>query len=300
MTMALALHPDHLADLRRSGLTDETIAALGIYSARPQDISKLIGWDPPGVQSALVFPYPGEDGFCRVKVFPLFKDKDGHTVRYLQRPGSGVHLYIPPKTAKVLKDPTVPLGWTEGEKKSAKADQEGFHCVGTGGLWNWVEEGKPIARLDDIAHVEREETIFPDSDVWTRSDLLQAIFAFGKELENRGAKVSVAIIPPGPAGVKQGLDDYLVTIKQEGVNANDALARLKRIPLKHPTFSQSAKWWKQWKQAKDAVPPAAPAPSITSEEREEALTLLQDPNLLSRFLDAIETFGRMWTFRPGC
>ena len=84
----VALHPDHLADLRQSGLNDETIAALGIHSARPQDIPKLVGWDPPNVTSALVFPY--DAGFCRVKVFPPYKDKDGRAVKYLQRPDSGV------------------------------------------------------------------------------------------------------------------------------------------------------------------------------------------------------------------
>ena len=101
MTTMLSLHPDHLADLRQSGLTDETIQALGLYSARPGDISRLVGFDPPGVESALVFPYLGEDGFCRVKVFPPYKDKNGHTVKYLQKPGSGVRLYIPPLAEKV-------------------------------------------------------------------------------------------------------------------------------------------------------------------------------------------------------
>ena len=131
------LHPDHLADLRRSGLSDETIVTLGIYSARPQDIPQLIGWNPSEVTSALVLPYPGEDGFYRVKVFPSFTKRDGHTVKYLQRPGTGVQLYNPPLAAKVLKDPSKPLGWTEGEKKAAKACQEGVPCIGLGGLWNF-------------------------------------------------------------------------------------------------------------------------------------------------------------------
>ncbi|MBI3988827.1 MAG: DUF3854 domain-containing protein [candidate division NC10 bacterium] len=187
----LSLHPDHLVDLRRSGLSDETVATLNIYSARPGDIPKLVGWNPPDALSILVFPYPGEDGFCRVKAFPPFKDKDGHTVKYLQKPGSGVHLYIPPQAGKILTDPTIPLAWTEGEKKAAKACQEGIPCIGLGGLWNWIEDGKPAPNLGTIAHVEREEIIYADSDVWSRSDLLRAVYAFGKEQEALGASSSL-------------------------------------------------------------------------------------------------------------
>ena len=195
------LHPEHLADLRKSGLTDETFRELDIQSVRPQDIPRLLGWDPANVTSALNFPYPRED-FSRLKVFPSFKDKDGHTVKYLQRSGSGVHLYIPPRAEKVLKDPTVPLGYTEGEKKAAEACQEGIPCIGLGGLWSWLEDGKPITKLDEVAHAEREEVIYPDSDVWTRPDLLRAVYAFGKELESRGANPNVVVFPSAPDGEK--------------------------------------------------------------------------------------------------
>ena len=51
--------------------------------------------------------------------------------------------------------------------------------------------------------------IVPDSDVWTRPDLLQPVFALGKELEGRGAKVAVLKLPSGSDGTKVGLDDYL-------------------------------------------------------------------------------------------
>jgi hypothetical protein len=36
----LSLHPEHLADLRKSGLTDETILAAGLYSVRPSDLAQ--------------------------------------------------------------------------------------------------------------------------------------------------------------------------------------------------------------------------------------------------------------------
>ena len=46
--------------------------------------------------------------------------------------------------------------------------------------------------------------IVPDSDVWTRPDLLQPVFALGKELEGRGAKVAVLKLPSGSDGTKVG------------------------------------------------------------------------------------------------
>lgn len=245
------LHPDHLADLTQSGLTEATICALGLHSARPGDIARLVGFDPNGVRSALVFPYLGENGFCRVKVFPPY-EKDGHAVKYLQRPKSGARLYRPPQAAQVLPDPTVPLAWTEGEKKAAKACQEGLPCLGLGGLWNWLSDGQPIAGLDTIAHVEREETLYPDSDVWSRPELLKAVYALGKELEARGAIVRVAILPAGPHGEKWGLDDYLVAMERNGVPAQQSLGTLKGIPLKHPTFSRAAQWWKEWTGRREA------------------------------------------------
>ncbi len=239
-------HPEHLEDLERSGLSEAVIRDLGIYSARPHDIPKLIGWNPQEVRSALVFPYPGEDGFCRVKVFPPFVDQNGHTVKYLQRPGSGSRLYIPPLAKSALGDPYKSLHWTEGEKKAAKACQEGIPCVGLGGLWNWLEDGDPVTKLDEIAHAGREEIIYPDSDVWVRPDLMRSVYAFGKELEARGAIVKVTIIPPGKDGRKRGLDDFLV---DEGPKA---LGGTKKIGLKDKTFNDAATWWKRWSEERGA------------------------------------------------
>ncbi len=275
------LHPEHLADLRRSGLTEETIRTLGIRSERPHDIPKLVGWNPPDVTSALVFPYPGEDGFCRVKVFPPYTDKDGHTVKYLQPPNSGCRLYVPPRAASVLGDPSKPLGWTEGEKKAAKACQEGIPCIGLGGLWNWLEDGKPIAKLDEIAHVDREEIIYADSDVWTRPKLQQAIYALGKELESRGAKPLVAVITPGPDGEKRGLDDFLV---QGGVKG---LATLKRIFLKHKAFSHTDQWHKEWRKRKEQEGKPPPE-AIKLLDRMESVRLIHPAQ---DFIDGIFLFG---------
>ena len=67
--MTANYHPDHRADLARSGLSEDDARAAGLYSARPCDIPRLIGRDVPDGTSGLVFPYRGCDGFVRVKAF---------------------------------------------------------------------------------------------------------------------------------------------------------------------------------------------------------------------------------------
>ena len=114
----MPLHPDHLANLREVKISDETIEELEIYTAVPGDISRLLQFHPPDeLKSLLVFSYAGEDGFFRGKTFPAIKAKDGSTIRYLQPPNSGVHLYIHPRVVQpILSNPYVPLAWTENER----------------------------------------------------------------------------------------------------------------------------------------------------------------------------------------
>jgi len=248
--------PEHLEDLQRSGLNKTTIEQLGIYSASPQDLLHLVGLKTPsGLESLLVFPYPGVNGYCRVKLFPTMKDKKGHSVKYLQRPKSESHLYVPNDTARVLGDPSIPLAWTEGEKKAARLDQEGQPTVGMGGLWNWLQEGKPIPDMDRIIHADRKEILFPDSNVWTKPELTKAVYAHGKELEQRGSQVLVAVVPGPPDGTSHGVDDYLIAEagrRGKGFSSEEALAKLKLLPLKHATFSRAAEWWKEWQKEKKA------------------------------------------------
>ena len=179
------LHPDHATDLRKSGLTPETIAAMAVYSVPPSDIPHVLGWNPEQAQSALAFPYPGTGGFVRLKVFPPYKDKRGHAVKYLQPKRTPLHLYVLPSVETNLTNPAAPLAVVEGEKKTAAMVQAGVMAVGVGGIWAWVESktNSVIAALDRITWVEREVALYFDSDIWHRPELLNAVYALGKELE---------------------------------------------------------------------------------------------------------------------
>jgi hypothetical protein len=273
----MTLHEEAIADLRKSGLSDATIAAAGLYTPPPGDLPRLLS--PrlvDKVRHVLVFPYDGAghavpitrpDEFVRCKLFPPVSDGQGHTIRYYQRAGTPPRLYVPAPACAPLVDPTKPLLITEGEKKALKANQEGLAAVAVGGLWNWQVSGRPIADLDRIDWVERETVIVPDSDVWTRPDLLQPVFALGKELEGRGAKVMVLKLPSGTAGGKVGLDDYLCA------NTRDAFTALPRIALKHAAFTRAAEWWRERARRKETSEPEAPLTVLELLERGETVRL---------------------------
>lgn len=272
-TNDLALHPNHLDDLRRSGLSDETIFVARIRSLVPTELGRLLGPKIAArVQHAYLIPYPEADGFYRVKLFPPIPDKDGHTVRYYQPAGTAPRLYLPPRAQAALADPSVPLLITEGEKKALKADQEGFASAALGGLWSWLLDGQPFPDLDRVDWCEREALVVPDSDVWLRPDLLQAIYAFGKELESRGAKVALVKLPAGSGNGKVGLDDFLCA------NSTDALKKLQRLPLKHPVFARTAEWWRGWrkKKAEEAVPAGDPVALLAQGETVRVLHPAQE------------------------
>ena len=111
--------------------------------------------------------------------------------------------------------------------------------------------------------------IVPDSDVWTRPDLLQPVFALGKELEGRGAKVSVLKLPSGSDGMKAGLDDCLCAHSLEAFNT------LPRLTLKHTTFSRTAAWWRGWvKRKEEADDGRSEASALDLLERAESVRVL--------------------------
>ena len=179
------LHPEHLEDLHRSGLNADIISMMNVSSVRPADIPSSLN----GVESALRFPYFGVNGFYRWKLFPPLK-RDSGTLKYYQAKESGCHLYVLPPVTEKLHDLSSPLLFVEGEKKSAAAVQHGFNAIGLGGLWNWKDKQswKGIEELQRLSFADRDVVIVPDSDTWSRDDLQQAVYAFGKYLDFRGAK----------------------------------------------------------------------------------------------------------------
>jgi hypothetical protein len=144
------------------------------------------------------------------------------------------------------QDPKVQLVVTEGEKKALAATQVGLCCVALGGLWSWSHGGRPIEDLGGIDWYERRVWLIPDSDIWTRPDLRQPVYALARELQDRGASILVLKLPTASDGTRVGLDDFLLT------HDRAALEALPQVDLKHKVFAETAGWWKRWRTRKDA------------------------------------------------
>lgn len=237
ITLEASLHPDHLQDLRRSGLSDETILEAGIRSVPPNEIRQRLGFDIPGTKSCMEIPY--DKKHSRFKI--LYHDGQDRNAngeskpRYLATKDSGCRLYIPTKVKAFLKDTTVTLYITEGEKKSLKLTQEGLPAVATAGLWSWMDgsaEKRLIRDFNEIALEGREVVLVPDSD-WSRPptpekpSLKSAVWLLADKLLERGAKVS--IVPLLQEGEdKTGVDDYLC---KHGIEEFLRLPKKQHLPL---------------------------------------------------------------------
>tara|TARA_B100000315_G_C14448789_1_gene528107 strand:- start:169 stop:789 length:621 start_codon:yes stop_codon:yes gene_type:complete len=199
------LHPDHYADLKKSGLSDETIEQAGIRSIAPGQINKMIGFSIPDLSSAYQIPYG--NGFSRIKAF-YEKGKEFYAdgkrkPRYLQKKDSGNRLYFPDKARAVLKDVSISLYLAEGEKKALKACQSGLPCIALSGLWSWKNknEDKLITDFDLIVLKNREIFVIPDNDwqepdrMGERKNLKDAVMELSYRLLDRGAKVFIVLLP---------------------------------------------------------------------------------------------------------
>src|SRR5262249_40074735 len=111
---------------------------------------------------------------------------------------------------------------TEGEKKSLKACQDGFPCVGVTGIWCWtanndkdendrvVGDYKLISDFTEVKWTGRKVYIVFDSDASKKKSIRSAEKALNETLEDRGVTVVVVRLPDGKEGEKTGRDDFLV------------------------------------------------------------------------------------------
>lgn len=103
------LRPAHFKHLRASGLSPSTIETVGVYSVPvPGELSPILAQ----CESVLAFPYPGQNGYCRYRLFP-----PQGSMKYFQQPGSPTHLYILPSVRSVLSNPNIAIAIAEARKK---------------------------------------------------------------------------------------------------------------------------------------------------------------------------------------
>jgi uncharacterized protein DUF3854 len=194
-----ALAPVHRADLEKSGLTGATIAAQAIRSVPPALFSPLLGFDPNGIRSALLVPYPDPAGgwfdHVRVKVFPSFETSRG-TIKYLQPRRSGVRVFFPVGSKAALRAAGTLLV-VEGEKKALACVQLGLPAVGIAGIEGWHRAGS-TSLLPDFAAVtlrDRMIELVPDGDVETNPNVARGAARLAEALEASGARVRLVRLP---------------------------------------------------------------------------------------------------------
>jgi hypothetical protein len=194
------LAPAHLADLRKSGLSDETIARQMIRTVPPDLIDQLLGFPTPQVVSAYVIPFPNPHGgwmdHIRMKVFPAIEPGRG-TIKYLQPRGSGVRLYFPLVTLDDVFHSDAELWCVEGEKKALAVAQVGLPAVGFCGVEGWHLTGSRALHpdFDDVGLRGRVVKLLPDSDVATNPAVARAVHRLGDALSARGATPLLVRLP---------------------------------------------------------------------------------------------------------
>jgi hypothetical protein len=242
-------NPGHLtatdiANLQRSYITPDLAARAGVYRVDTAEGAALVGRKmQAGTEYAgLVFPYvrPGETTphlhRLRRDKPDLVSGKNGQLEekgKYLSPPGlhGRPSFYFPPDTPlEWLSDPTIPVVFTEGEKKALalwryfQERGEKVLVIGLSGVWNWrckVEHvpdektpGKkravkgPLPDFDRVVWKRRAVYIVFDTNVYTNEKVEAARRGLMRELQQRGAVIECVDLPEDQQGVN-GIDDLL-------------------------------------------------------------------------------------------
>lgn len=217
----------HLANLRASALTDETIALAELYTeANHHALAALVqrkGWNRL-CGAALVIPFylpdATEPHAYRVRPTTPRVEKRGskrREVKYDQAEAHGSLIYFTPRAraGRWYADPARLLYWTEGEKKALVFDQLELSCVGLTGVWNWsdpthrAETGEerlhPTIR-EHVAIAGRRHVICFDADARDNEQVMLAAARLCGVLLAAGA-LSVRFVCP-PTREQKGIDDY--------------------------------------------------------------------------------------------
>lgn len=222
------LMPEHLQELRRSGLSDPSIESSGVYSAGQKQISALIGWTWRKGHG-LVFPhYDARGNLMLSRVKPdeprHIKQRGSHKVMKYEHPkGKPAVPYYPLQALQEKRyAETDTWVWTEGEKKALLLCQLGYAPVGLGGVHNFCDaqkrsQGEGMVWSSGLLELVKahgggkRHVICFDADAFSNKHVMLAARRLGGMLLADGAReVRMVKIPAAEDG-KTGIDDYCVT-----------------------------------------------------------------------------------------
>lgn len=229
-------HPDHLADLGKSGLHEPIILEARSESVSPADIPKETGISNQGIKSAYRTPYFDKDGnilFYQYKIFPSIIDNEGREIKYIQPKGTQARPYILPRIWGVKDKPNKPLWLTEGVKKCLKLIQHGESTISFSGVWNFKAgrdsesdgEKDLWGELKKFSWKGRTVYLAFDADLWVNPQVRKALYELSLRLYNEGAIIKIVTWEPTEG---KGIDDFLVYHESKGRKAEDVLEALKK------------------------------------------------------------------------
>lgn len=228
---------EHLAQLRASGLSDETIQARGYQTiTRLADLGRL-GFSRGQQGSGLLVPIHGVEG--EVVLYQLRRDtpriNGDKALKYETPASANLRLDVPPLVRGSLGDTAAELWITEGVKKSDALGQAGAPCViGLLGVWGWRRKTGPLGDWEHVALKGRAAFVAFDSDVVRKPQVAVACRRLARFLESRGATVAFVLLPNEVHGAKVGVDDFLMS----GHTLQDLKALVGALPV-HPNGPES-------------------------------------------------------------
>lgn len=205
----------HVAHLRTSGLTDETIEAAGLYSVTdPGAAIRVLNWKPGAKTPVPAIAFDYGKGYVRLRPDNPRKSKEGKGIKYEAPKDHPSRIYIPERLNPSIRDLTVAVWMLEGEKKTLLHNQAGFAAVGAPGVWQFNDA--PIyqaekklqlhANLNGIVTPGRQVIILFDRDIDTNEQIVKAAARAVRLFTEAGAIVSIAYLPYDAKS--KGCDDY--------------------------------------------------------------------------------------------
>jgi len=259
-----------------SGIAVEVIKKRGYFSALGRKELEDLGFSKAQQRTpSLVIPLHGPSGDNAGHQIrpdnPRRNSRTSKEIKYETQRGGTLRLDIPVRFRQQVKDPSIPLWWTEGAKKADAAATHGLCCINLSGVWGFKSKnifgGVTVsADMDDIALADRECTIAFDSDIIDKAEVKQAMERLAEHLLRRKAIVYIVRLASGLDDKKVGLDDYLLTHTVEQLEALRELYEAEDEPVRNYECREAGVGYKnedgQWQ-------PIIPVPtSIVSMEME--------------------------------
>ena len=212
------LFDHHTEDLKRSGLSDAMIKAMGCESFDANSIQRRVSGESNAAASdGYSIPYP-DSASIRFRLSTEAQSDKVKPLRYLSPVADAWDVYVPPGFHTIKSDFLV---ITEGEKKAAKAVQEGIPCIALPGVWMWrdpavertgkMNAGTPLLpKVIELAK-GRKVLILADSDAKTNQQVKNALTTMARAVSHQTeCLASVYSTCPSVGAKKMGLDDWLI------------------------------------------------------------------------------------------